>query len=233
MEMRITRRRIATLMAMAGLQSCISCRAILLGFPMQRDWEKYSGNPVLGGQYGTCFDVCVLHQAGVYKMWVSWRPKQSVALTESSDGIHWSPPQIVLGPDRNTGWEDDVNRPVVVHLGDAYHMWYTGQANGKSMIGYAKSNDGRNWARQSARPVLEPTLPWEGVAVMCPHVMWDQEKNIWRLWYSAGEQYEPNAIGYATSPDGLRWNKYAGNPVMTPEPGALWESQRVTAAQIV
>ena len=156
-----------------------------------------------------------------------------MALTESKDGIHWSPPQIILGPDHTTGWEDDINRPIVVHREDAYHMWYTGQAHGKSMIGYATSRDGRTWTRQSAHPVLEPVLPWEGVAVMCPHVMWDPEAKMWRLWYSAGEQYEPNAIGYATSTDGLHWNKFAGNPVMTPDSGAPWESQRVTAAQIV
>jgi glycosyl hydrolase family 32 len=153
-------------------------------------------------------------------MWVSWRPQKSVALTKSRDGVHWSPPEVVLGPDRNTGWEDDVNRPVVVHREGGYHMWYTGQAHGKSMIGYAKSHDGRNWVRQSSRPALEPALPWEGVAVMCPHAIWVQQESLWRLWYSAGEQYEPNAIGYATSPDGLRWTKYPANPVMTPERGS-------------
>src|SRR5215472_13651619 len=232
-KMRITRRDISVLIAMAGLRRATSPFEVLSAFDSQDGWEKYPGNPVLGGQYGTCFDVCVLHEAGAYKMWVSWRPKQSIALTESKDGIHWSPPEVVLGPDRGTGWEDDVNRPVVVHREDAYHIWYTGQANAGSVIGYATSRDGRRWAKQSAHPVLEPALPWEGLAVMCPHVMWDTKEKMWRLWYSAGEQYEPNAIGYATSADGFHWNKYAGNPVMTPERGAPWESQRVTAAQII
>ena len=63
-------------------------------------WVKYDGNPVLGGQYGTCFDVSVLKEEGKYRMWVSWRPKASIALVESADGIHWSQPQIVLGPRR-------------------------------------------------------------------------------------------------------------------------------------
>jgi beta-1,2-mannobiose phosphorylase / 1,2-beta-oligomannan phosphorylase len=220
-------------MAMAAVESAASrCTPRLLAIG-NSGWEKYTGNPVLGGQYGTCFDVCVLHEGGLYKMWVSWRPKKSIALTESKDGVHWNPPMVVLGPDPSTGWEDEVNRPVVVHREDAYHMWYTGQANGRSVIGYARSRDGRNWSRQSARPVLEPAFPWEGIAVMCPHVMWAPRESIWRLWYSAGEQYEPNAIGYATSPDGLHWNRYAANPVLTPEPGARWERERVTAAEIV
>jgi hypothetical protein len=113
-----------------------------------------------------------------------------------------------------------MNRPVVVRREDGYHMWYTGQANGKSAIGYATGPDGRNWARKSTNPVLEATLPWEGVAVMCPHVMWDPQSLIWKMWYSAGQQYEPNAIGYATSTDGLHWDKYAANPVMTPDPSS-------------
>ena len=27
------------------------------------------------------------------------------------------------------------------------------------------------------------------------------------MWYSGGEQYEPDAIGYATSKDGIDWTK--------------------------
>ena len=69
-------------------------------------WEKYTGNPVLGGQYGTCFDICVLREHGLYRMWVSWRPKKSIALTESKDGIHWPAPEIVLPPEPRTGWEE-------------------------------------------------------------------------------------------------------------------------------
>ena len=201
-------------------------------------WQKFHGNPVLGGEYGTCFDVSVLLEAGKYRMWVSWRPKQSVAITESQDGIHWSPPEIVLGPRPESGWEDDINRPIVVRRGEKYHMWYTGQtgaatAEGKSWIGYATSADGRNWVRQSLHPVLAPSEPWEGVAVMCPHVIWDGANGIWRMWYSAGQQIEPNAIGYATSKDGLSWEKYSANPVLKAEPKNDWEKNRVTAAQII
>jgi beta-1,2-mannobiose phosphorylase / 1,2-beta-oligomannan phosphorylase len=168
--------------------------------------KKYPRGPVLGGQYGACFDICVLREQGLYRMWVSWRPKKSVAVTESKDGIHWDAPEIVLPPEPSTGWEDDMNRPVIVHREDGYHMWYTGQANGKSKIGYAKSTNGREW---------------------------DSKESKWKMWYSGGEQYEPNAIGYATSRDGLRWDKHPSNPVLVPSPGTDWEKERVTAAQII
>ena len=208
----MTRRKLLTLMIMAGLESSFAQARKLAGSQGSGSWKKYTGNPVLGGQYGTIFDICVLREEGLYRMWVSWRPKKSIALTESKDGIHWSVPEIVLPPDPQTGWEGDMNRPVVVRRDDGLHMWYTGQADGKSKIGYAKSANGRDWVRQSSKPVLEATLPWEGVAVMCPHVMWDRRDHVWKLWYSGGEQYEPNAIGYASSSDGLHWDQISREP---------------------
>ena len=196
-------------------------------------WLKYEKNPVMGGKYGTCFDISVLKEGKTYRMWLSWRPKQSVALVESDDGIHWSePPKIVLGPRPETGWEEDLNRPVVLKRADGYHMWYTGQAKGHSWIGYATSPDGVHWKRMSDKPVLSFDEPWEKVAVMCPHVVWDAEKKLYRMWYSGGEQYEPNAIGYATSPDGLAWTKHKKNPVFTGDPAIPWERDRVTGAQV-
>lgn len=196
-------------------------------------WRKYEGNPVLGGTLGTCFDVALLREAGTYRMWFSWRPKKSVALVESADGVHWNQPEIVFGPNPATDWEQDINRPVVVRRKDGYHMWYTGQARDRSWIGYARSNDGHNWQRVATKPVLSPDVPWEKVAVMCPHVLWDEGAQLFRMWYSGGEQYEPDAIGYATSPDGVVWKKSAANPVFKSDPTIAWEKHKVTACQVV
>src|SRR5262245_40029477 len=91
-------------------------------------WRKYEGNPVLGGTLGTCFDVALLKEGSNYRMWFSWRPKKGIAMVESTNGTNWSQPDIAIGPNRSTEWEDEVNRPVVVHRSDGYHMWYTGQA---------------------------------------------------------------------------------------------------------
>ena len=196
-------------------------------------WVKYAGNPVLGGDLGTCFDVSVLKETEVYRMWFSWRPKKSIALVESKDGMEWSKPLIVLGPNEKTDWEKDLNRPVVIKHGGRYHMWYTGQARGRSWIGYATSQDGQTWQRVSARPVLAADKPWEKVAVMCPHVSYDSEAKLFRMWYSGGEQYEPNAIGYATSLDGIQWVKCESNPVFKPDPNNAWERDRVTGCQVI
>ena len=111
-----------------------------------------------------------------------------------------------------TGWEDDINRPVVIKAGRWLSPVVHRPGRGRSAIGYATSADGLTWKRMSDKPVLAPERPWEKVAVMCPHVIWDEREGIFRMWYSGGEQYEPNAIGYATSPDGLTWSRRA-NPV--------------------
>ena len=201
---------------------------------VEAEWIKYDNNPVLGGrELGTIFDIFVLKDGKEYIMYSSWRPKRSVAVSTSIDGKIWTTPEIVLSPTADTDWEDDINRPAVVKKDGVYHLWYTGQAKGKnSWIGYATSHDGKNFVRQSSLPVISPTEPWEKVAVMCPHVIWDKDEKIFKMWYSGGEQYEPDAIGYATSEDGLHWKKHP-QPVFTADSSREWEQHKVTACQVI
>jgi predicted GH43/DUF377 family glycosyl hydrolase len=186
-------------------------------------------------------------------MYFSWRKHYSVAMTESPDGVHWSEPVLVLQPRPETGWEDDINRPTLAHKDGLYHMWYSGQTAGKefssttwteiyleastndlgtSDIGYAVSEDGLHWERRD-EPVLRPAAPWEGSALMCPSVLWDDEEQIYKLWYCGGGWFEPDAIGYATSADGITWERPLAEPVFTAEPANLWESARVAGAQVL
>jgi len=194
-------------------------------------WVKHPGNPVLGGKkYGTIFDVSVVPMQGEYWMYVSWRGKKSIALSKSKDGASWGEPRIVLGP-AETDWEHQVNRPGVVYKDGTFHLWYTGQARKRSQIGYATSNDGVNFTRR-AEPVLKAELEWEKRSVMCPHVTWNPEKKLLRMWYSGGDDYEPDAIGYATSADGVQWEKHATNPIFAADPKTPWEKKKVTACQV-
>ena len=197
-------------------------------------WKKYSGNPVLGGpEMGTCFDVFVLQEAGEYQMHFSWRPKKSLAVCRSTDGIHWSEPEILLSSNPESGWEDGLNRNTVLHKDGIWHMWYTGQARGHSWIGYATSTDGHHWQRMSPQPVLFSERPFEGASVMNPFVAWDEDTGLFRMWYSAGETYEPNVLCYATSPDGLHWSKLPANPIFTKNSENPFEQERVGACQIL
>jgi beta-1,2-mannobiose phosphorylase / 1,2-beta-oligomannan phosphorylase len=194
-------------------------------------WEKYVGNPVLGGKLGTCFDMSVSAVGGRYLMWFSWRPRHGIGLAESDDGLHWRPaPDVVLGPDPVSAVENqEVTRPYVLAEAGGYTMWYAGHSADRVVICRATSIDGRHWQRHGA--VLEPQLPWEKAALMCPSVLRD-EADMYHMWYSGGERYEPDAVGYATSPDGITWTRVGDQPVLGPDPGSAWERERVAGAHV-
>lgn len=179
------------------------------------DWNKYKNNPVLGDENtGSVFDPYVMIDSdGTYRMYVSWRRKGAIAVTTSKDGINWSELQIVLNKDETTGWKDIVNRATVVYHDGVYHMWYTGQSNKISKIGYATSEDGYKFVKQN-EPVIVNEKEWEKDSVMNPHVIFDKEEKVFKMWYAAGETYEPDVIAYATSKDGITWEKYSQNPIL-------------------
>jgi beta-1,2-mannobiose phosphorylase / 1,2-beta-oligomannan phosphorylase len=194
-------------------------------------WIKDPDGPSIGVGLGTCFDLSVMHDRALYKAWFSWRDKNSIAYTQSPDGINWSAPTIVLGP-TNSGWEETVNRPTVIETTGGYAMWYTGQTSRSSAIGYAVSADGISWTRVSADPVLVANRSWEKQAVMNPDVLYDRKTGLFRMWYSAGEQYEPDAVGYATSRDGTYWTKDIGNPIFRGSGTGNWDAAKTTAVDV-
>lgn len=111
-------------------------------------------------------------------------------------------------------------------------MWYTGQISGRSEIGYAVSDDGVNFQRVQKDPVLSPLCDFEGISVMCPFVEWDEERDVFRMWYSAGEQYEPNVICYAESKDGINWDRYDKNPILEHGEGDVWDKDRIGGCEV-
>ena len=136
-----------------------------------------------------------------------------------------------LGPDETTGWEDQLNRNCVLKIGDTYKMWYTGQARGFSFIGYAESKDGIHFERVLKDPVLISERAWEGFSVMNPCVLY--ENGIYRMWYAAGETYEPNVLAYAESTDGFHWEKSRINPIFTKDPKNIYEQDRIGGCQVI
>jgi predicted GH43/DUF377 family glycosyl hydrolase len=51
------------------------------------------------------------------------------------------------------------------------------------------------------------------------------------MYYSGGEQYEPDAIGLATSPDGIHWAK-RNQPIFKADLSRPWERAKVTGADV-
>ena len=202
-------------------------------------FEKYDGNPVFGNiGTGTMFDAYVWKPDGkTLRMDVSWRPKGALAVTFSEDGIHWSEPQITLDLADACDWENNLNRNCVLRdpFGEGYLMYYTGQwwdhTGGYSKIGLARSADGIHFERVQREPVMVPEADFEGASVMNPFVMYENGK--FRMWYAAGETYEPNVICYAESDDGIHWSKHAGNPIFCGNPEKEYEQARIGACHVL
>lgn len=117
--------------------------------------------------------------------------------------------------------------PHVLFYNDTLHMWYTGVGWSSSSdtsvhqrIGYTWSLDGLNWNEHAQNPVLGPsTSSWDDLGVETPTVIIDPSapsSEKYKLWY-AGQNSTTNVydIGYATSPDGINWNKYSSSVLQT------------------
>ena len=200
-------------------------------------FQKYGSAPIFGSrETGTVFDAYVWKQNGRLRMDVSWRVKKALAVTFSDDGIHWDEPVITLECDPSAG-ENNLNRNCVIPdpKGNGYLMWFSGQYwegdEGRSWIGIARSDDCIRFERFHREPVLVPEADFEKRSVMNPFVMYENGK--FRMWYAAGETYEPNTICYAESDDGIHWEKYGQNPIFTSVPENEYEQDRVGAVQIL
>ena len=196
-------------------------------FPAENNgWKKYGNTAVFGNpEIGTMFDPYVFQEDGVFHMVVSSRKTKSLLLVDSQDGACWEKIRVLLNGRIGT-WDENVNRGCLIICNGVHYLWYTGQTNGVACIGLATSTDGENFSRVGNAPVLKADLPIEGVSVMNPCVLWDEYESVFKMWYSAGETYEPDVICYAESSDGISWKKW-GSPVLRKNKEHEWEKYKV------
>lgn len=164
----------------------------------------------------------VIYHDNQFQMWVELATFLGSTLGSphiSSEIFHFTSPDGFTWQVANDGkpvltadldWEKgSVGGPAVVRDQGRYHLWYAG-GDGRG-IGYAHSNDGDNWERQSSEPVLVADQDWEQNLVHAPCVI--IEDGAYHMWYSAGDAgvgfgvATGKAIGYAGSSDGLSWIK--------------------------
>lgn len=206
---------------------------------MGRQFEKLRRNPVFGGrETGTCFDAYVSKDGERYRMDFSWRKKKSLAVTFSDDGINWGEPQITLGPDEVSGWEENVNRNCVLKIDGVYRMWYTGQARGYSFIGLAESADGVHWKKASINPIFvaDSDKTYEKDRMGGCQVLKTDDMG-YLMFYIGYEDIHTARICAAKSSDGkTRWQRSPMNPLIVPvsgewdedacyKPTALWNEE--------
>lgn len=151
-------------------------------------------------------------------MYVSLRSTGVIAITTSKDGIKWSELTTVLNKGNLKSWESVVNRGSLLIYNKKYYLFYTGQNKGISKIGLATSENGINFYKYEKNPIIIPEFEFEKRSVMNPHVIYDNEDKLFKMWYAAGETYEPDVICYASSKNGINWVKYKNNPIFTSNP---------------
>jgi hypothetical protein len=127
-----------------------------------------------------------------------------------------------------------VNDPSVVRVGDTYFLYYTRAAQGiLDEIALATSTDGIRWEPRGV--VLRPgeSGDWDSLLVGRPSVI--HEDGQFKLWYDGRKDLHPGAlaegaptstdshryVGHATSTDGIRWTRHAGNPVFANDAGGV------------
>ncbi len=154
-------------------------------------------------------------------------PGVAVAQTEWVD----DPTDPVIGSPEPGAWDQHRYPMAVVKVDDTYHLFFNGQEEGASFpnaydIGHATSPDGIDWEMDPANPVLTRGAAgeWDDDSLWGAGVIHDASG--FRLWYQGGGE-EVYAVGYATSPDGSTWTKYADNPIMDPGPPGSFDDGAV------
>lgn len=110
-----------------------------------------------------------------------------------------------------------------------YRMWFTAHPyGGPWAIFYALSQDGIHWFSYAKNPVLTGgSMPFEASGVVYAGVVYDDTQ--YRMYYTGLQGCCGSAVGLATSPDGIIWTKYPGNPVLSPAASG-WDSGNIGAS---
>jgi predicted GH43/DUF377 family glycosyl hydrolase len=204
-------------------------------------WYYYSRSPVLetGPAPFDSYNLrgpCVIRDAGGYKMYYTAASAStySIGLATSADGIHWTKyaGNPILVPGAAGTWDDaGLLYCKVLLIGQTYFMWYSGRDGSTSRIGLATSTDGVAWTKHNANPVLGVGNPgqWDAYYVEDPAVA--SVNGILYMVYTARPNLSTQQIGLATSLDGVSWQKYASNPILTGQAG--WEGSNVAVASLL
>ncbi len=175
----------------------------------------------------------VVHDDAGYKLYYygstsSEAEGASIGLATSADGLHfvrWGT-EPVLRPGPEGSWDERwVESPAVLWLAEKglYLMWYTGvDASWRVRVGLATSPDGVAWTKHPDNPVLDlgESGSWEDLWAGVPGVIrWEGGFLMVYSGVSAADLADGAAddigVGLAFSQDGITWQRFGVNPVLT------------------
>ncbi len=138
-----------------------------------------------------------------------WRRRGAPVLSTTNTRQDWSRVMLYM--------------PGVIRADGVYKMWYVGTSGpprpANCHLGYATSRDGIHWEEYPGNPIVtdqafQDAVGW-GWCFQSPFVLYDLERRIYRMWFSALTHWEQTAVGelvemtqqvgYAESADGIAW----------------------------
>ena len=141
----------------------------------------------------------------------------SVAYADTGQWVKYSA-NPVLSPTPNTWDADYIITSRVIFDGSIYRMWYVGGHGGSIGIGYANSTDGITWQKYPNAVLTPGPSPnsWDSSKIGLGTII--RNGTGFLMWYQGISPiaYLNGAIGLATSPDGITWTKFPGNPILKP-----------------
>jgi hypothetical protein len=208
----------------------------------QLNWVK-NPDPVMEGNAGQwdqrIWWPVVINEDGIFKMWYcGWQwpaDTRQIGYAESTDGITWVLNDDPVIPSGAPGaWDYHKYPGTVLRINDTLRMWITTATNSQSnlSIGYAWAVEENNW-NVLPDPILVKGEPgtWDDYSVMAPSVHYDGA--MYHMLYTGiGSGLQ---IGYATSTDGIQWNKdYIHSPVITlGEDGTFYDEWVMSSGLVV
>ena len=169
---------------------------------------------------------------------------KEVGYATSVDGINWTrleSPVFEAGPEGS--WDGSfLLSPRVLKEDGLFKMWYSagrGTFPNPAIVqtGYATSSDGIHWTKYDdpqtttgEHALSDPVLRAGGKGSFDELRAWVPSiaatDDGYEMWYT-GEAANPvkQAVGYATSPDGIHWTKHDENPVF--ESSGMWNYEIV------
>jgi hypothetical protein len=211
------------------------------GVPINFNWIDYQNNPLIEstGNYYDYYGVAqpvIMYDEGIYKMWYhglgyDGGGQAFILYSESTDGLNWTSTSSnpVISPGNYNSWDSKhVSAGAVIKENGIYKMYYCGFSDSYDNwhVGYATSLDGINWEKYP-QPVLYGSYGWEYQIVVSSVI----KKDSTYFLYYTGRDLPYYKIGVATSPDGINWTKYSGNPILVND--TPWELDGVLDASVI
>jgi hypothetical protein len=182
---------------------------------------------------GNVYAAELLRSAGGVQMWFGGQGRDGhdrIHLAVSTDAIQWQQRGVVL-EDHSA---NHCNDPSVVHANGQFFMFYTRAGSGVTdEIAVATSADGEHWELRGTALASGKPGTWDCFSVGRPSVLFSN--GVFRMWYDGRKDLPTNApdinapksstsqrhVGYATSRDGLHWERHGNDPVYDHDAGGI------------